>query len=109
MRIVNAKEFLALPAHTVYHEYEPFSPELMIKGDTLSAEGFQHQGLALSVALKAGETACEVIEKAEAEGVSVKMDFDGYMRDYADPNWLFAVLEKEDVAQLIERLSKCLE
>ena len=105
MRIVNRKEFLSLPANTVFSKYEPDVFEgLMIKGATIfdgkTAIDFFYDDI---------DGAIEV-EGSSEHGVNVNIDFSSGGRDGCFENeQLFAVYENDDVRALILRLALCLD
>jgi len=109
MKIVPLKDFLALPAGTVYFNYVEHNfdlggtPALMIKGATLE-DGF-YEATCVST-----DTALDVrlvLGKASKNGTSFLLNpqtaqFDGTFRD----EQLYAVYEPTDAKQLITRLLK---
>ena len=112
MKIVDRKMFLAMPAGTVYAKYAPCVFEgLCVKEDTLpngndwfyvslSAEAFR--------AHDSGDWA-HLLYLSEETGKELVMDFNIQSRDGCfEDDQLFAVFSKPDVAQLIERLRRCL-
>lgn len=107
MRIVNLKQFLALPNGTVFAKYEPCSFEvLMIKTANVGERDFCYQELGPD-ALDATDTAdfVEKLHESEASGIELALDFHGGGRDGCfDDDQLFAVFSQGDVEQLIHRL-----
>lgn len=109
MKIVNRKQFLALPANTVYAKYVPcaFDP-LQIKGESLPND-FLAQQIADAVVPQDDAGFSEALVAAQRTGSSVPMNFDQPYRDGCfDEDQLFAVFEKQDVEALIVRLKRCL-
>lgn len=111
MRIVKRKEFLSLPAGTLFSEYEPcFFRDLRIKEQTLPTNDFIVQSIADAV-----DISCEdfgvTLEIARITGSSIKMDFYCAGRDgaFEPDDGLFAVWEPADVRALIVRLQDALE
>ena len=102
-KIIDRKEFLAMPANTLYREYKPcIMGELEIKGDSLEND-FWMQRL--------DETNADDMEsmiKMLDSGV-VEFDLDCEGRDAMfNDDQLYLVYEQKDVEQLINRLSECL-
>jgi hypothetical protein len=109
MRIVDKKTFLALPENTLYSDYVPCAfDDLQIRGKAWDSDFFCIP-LAYSVdAFDTGEL-FDKLEDSRKNGTSVKMDLETYQRDgRLDDDQLYAVWEKSDIEQLIERLKKCL-
>lgn len=117
MKIVNRTTFLAMPEGTVYAKYQPSIFEgLCIKGDTISRldDGvaidwfYQDIGADAIESHDSGEWGA-LLEESELTGRELEMDYDMQGRDGCfEDDQLFAVLSKKDVAQLIERLQRCL-
>ena len=110
MRIVSREEFLKLPPNTVYSKYEPciFS-EIEIKMESLDTIDFFTQRI--HDAIDAGRSYDEtnILFRADETGESFRMDFDSIGRDgMFNQEERYAVWEKEDVQQLIDRLKQCL-
>jgi hypothetical protein len=113
MKIVNRDEFLKLPAGTVFAKYSPsVFGELMIKGASLFHDGtgndFLYQPIVDAIEC---EDSDEFIQKCDAaeNGESVRFDFDCLGRDgFFDYDELYAVWERVDVEQLIDRLQEAL-
>jgi hypothetical protein len=111
MKIVDCKTFLALPPGTVYAKYAPsYFEGLCIKGDTLpNGNDWFYQQIVDSIrASDSGEWGA-LLDESETTGRELVMDFNFEGRDGCfEDDQLFAVWSKEDVAQLIERLKRCL-
>lgn len=107
MKIVSKKDFLALPAGTVYSHFEPDIFEgLRIKGDSISeADDFFYEdliGAVLCVDSEDFHDVCDMMGK----GASISADFEQTSRDGLFEDGLYAVYEPKDVQQLIVRLQK---
>lgn len=108
MKIVTRKEFMELPAGTVFTYYEPCvfrglhikdsSPELGYPDFTMSdLIGAVENNSSGDFAQK-----CQLME----EGQSMPVDFESSGREgLFDEKLLYAVYEKEDVQKLIDRLT----
>lgn len=114
MRILNREQFLALPAGYVYAKYVPCMFESMsIKGDTIYHDGkaidwFYQQIMDAIDAKDSGEWG-NLLEESELTGKSVPMNFECEGRDGCfEDDQLFAVFEPKDVADLIQRLMRCI-
>jgi hypothetical protein len=112
MKIVNRTEFLKLPSETLYSSYRPqIFGELMIKGDTLPYNDFHVQYITDAIKSHSSDEWSDIVSSAEKKGTSFSMDFDCWARDglYDDESQLYAVWEKDDVKNLLARLSKLVE
>ncbi len=113
MRIVNRKEFLALPAETVYSEYQPsYFQGLFIKCNQPEEyeNDFRYTNLICDLDVESTDIFCDVIDLLE-ESSSNKhpIDFDTTIRDGSfNDKQLFAIWDKEDVKGLIARLQRTL-
>jgi len=89
MRLVNLKEFLELPAGTLFCKYEPhLYQELMIKGESLPPRDFLYQDL---VPLE--------------EDFPYELDLQCGARDGCfEEKQMFAVLDKKDFQAILLRL-----
>lgn len=111
MRIVNLKQFLALPNETLFSKYQPCSfGELEIKVENCGARDFVTQDIAGAIAHNDSGEFIDKLEDARENGTSLPMDFDFAGRDgcFVDEQ-IFAVWERADIETLIERLKICLE
>jgi len=112
MKIVDRKTFLAMPAGTVFMKYEPcIFGDIEMKGNTLpSGPDFWRSSLTDALELWGdGDSPFGRLDEAVASGASLSMDYDSMGRDgLYDEDQLFAVLEKRDVEQLIEKLKEAL-
>jgi hypothetical protein len=113
MKIVKRKDFVKLPANTLFSEYAPyyFGP-LLIKGDTLPGDNDWYEQQ-IADAIEAHDSAewADKLFRAEETGESIGMDFDCEGRDgLFDPDdRLYAVWERQDVQHLVNRLQRCLQ
>jgi hypothetical protein len=109
MKILNRKQFLALPGQVLFSKYEPYVFEsFAIKGETWGND-FLVQYIVDSVAANSTEKFAEILDDAQETGDSIAMDFDCLDRDGCfDKDQLFAVWEEKDVRQLIDRLKQLL-
>ena len=109
MRIINLKEFRAMPENTVFAKYKPCSfGDLRIKGETWEHD-FLCQEIVSAIECSGSDEFASKLDNALEHGASIKMDFDCQGRDgLFDDDQLFAVWENEDVERLIERLSMCI-
>jgi hypothetical protein len=108
MKILNRKQFLALPGQVLFSKYEPYVfGDIAIKGETLGND-FYYQSIADSLEA-IGVEFSETLFLAKETGDSIAMDFDCLGRDGCfDEDQLFAVWEEKDVRQLIDRLKQLL-
>ncbi len=107
MKILTRKQFMEMPAGTVYSYYEPCIFHGLIVKDSEPKE----QGPDFVVSGIIGAIECnnsdEFIDKCHEmeQGGSVPMDFEYSGREgMFDDKQLFAVYEKADVEKLIKRL-----
>ena len=82
MRIVKRKEFLALPANTLFAEYDPcsFGP-LLIKMSTLPTNDYGEQQIVDAIKASGTGDLIDKLELARLAGTSVVMDFEAYGRN----------------------------
>jgi len=108
MRIVNRKQFLEMPAGTLYSKYQPcIFHELMIKEDSLEND-FIHQQIATALENTGSNDLMNKAAMLEAIDIDLPMDFDCCGRDGCfDEDQLFAVWSDDDRIALIERLQEC--
>lgn len=115
MKILNRKQFLALPAGVIYTKFMPcLFGDLAVKKESISSaiavpgrittdDWHYHDFMELAV-MDSGERADKLFEGMEKD-ISIPMDFESTSRDgFYDQDQLFAVLEKEDVFGLIHML-----
>jgi len=112
MKIVNRKDFLQMPANTLFSKFSPdnFGP-LSIKVCD-SNDGWHNDFVVQDIE---GAIQCEGSDDFSnkcdlmVKGEEVAMDFECAGRDGLFNNdQLFAVWSKDDVKMLIDRLNKCL-
>ena len=112
MRIVKLDEFLELPNGILYMDFTPciFS-EFRIKKGRDMGKDFVFDDIQTSVDSQAGVTRDDILfEAVEDSSISIPLWLDGTARDglacYQDVAY-FAVYEKVDIDNLIERLKGC--
>lgn len=110
MRIVTRKEFLTLPVGTVFMGYAPyFFGNLSFKGESSYQDGssdFWGSSVHGIMASSFDEEA-RLLDAAMLHGGSVAMDFEVECRDgMFDDTHMYAVLEPQDVQDLIAKLRK---
>ena len=110
MKIVNRKEFLAMPAWTLFAKYRPYSiGELEIKGDTRIGVDYESAQIADSVDSEDTEDRISKLELCEA-GASIDIHANTYQRDAMfDEDQLFAIYENKDIEKIIESLQECIK
>lgn len=114
MRIVNSKQFLSLPAGTVFSNwggYGAVGQTIAVKGDSLFYPHFQFCDLVHVMPTDAyGDGDASLMMDGMAEnGASAKADYWSYGRDCCyEPDSQFLIIEPSDVASLIVRLTKAL-
>jgi hypothetical protein len=110
MRIVNRKEFLALPSGTIFLKYAPINfGELCIKGGTTTSDDFFYVPIPSADCFDTAEF-CELFGNAQKDNLfSIPLDFETESRDGLwDQDQLFAVFEKKDIKQFIKVLKMAL-
>lgn len=112
MKIISREMFLKLPIGTLYSKYRPGVNEgLKIKGEDYicHADDWYYQDLIGNVNSSGSNETFDILFKSEKDHSSFLLDFDTEGRDgFFNEKQLFAVYEKEDVTQLVERLIKAL-
>lgn len=109
MRIVNLKEFMALPKGTVFMKYVPsVFGELSIKGEN-SEVTFMLSNVTQDVDCTSSYDLADILDEAENNSqISIKMDFECFYWDsFYEDKQLFAVYEQKDIDGLIEALKIC--
>ncbi len=110
MYIVKRETFLKMPEETIYSLYEPQCFDgLHIKMDSSDMRNDWFYECLIGNIKHSGSDDlfhnCVSMESGEKIG----LEFDSEFRDGCfDEKQLFAIYEKEDVKQLIDRLSRCL-
>ena len=107
MRIINRKDFLKMPAGTLFTKYKPcVFGDMMIKGESLSNDFFCQQ-IVDAVDCDNSEEFNDILLDAGENGTDFSMDFDCEMRDgMFDDGELFAVWGEDDVQALVDRLKE---
>lgn len=112
MKIVNREAFLALPAGTIYSEYEPsFFTGLFVKTSSPGyfTDDYGEQELIGNVKADSSEERFGILDEAEANGVPFALDFhSGSRNGMYEGKQLYAVYEKADIEGLISVLQDCL-
>ena len=114
MKIVNRQEFYKLPEGTLYSEFKPYYfGGLYIKGETLSYNNipsdFVTEDLIGNIESDNSDEYHDNIVQAVENKTSLKLDFDCAGRDgMYEEDMMYAVYEKDDIAQFILRLTKLL-
>lgn len=109
MKIVDRKTFLQMPINTLFSTYIPcLFGDLSIKGRKVGDNDYYYQQISDAIRCGGSGEFADILFKAQETGDSIKLDFYCEGRDGSFEDGLFAVWEKEDVAQLIERLQLCL-
>ena len=112
MRIVNKIQFMVMPAGTLFSKYEPcIFDHLCIKGNSIiDSNDFFYQDIVSAIEAQHSNEFMHLLEQSEKNGISMRMDLyiegrDGLFKE----DELFAIWERKDVVQLIERLQKALK
>jgi hypothetical protein len=110
MRIVNRKEFLALPSGTVFQKFTPcVFGDLQIKGSNCGEDDFADLVIPEVDANSCSEMDAILHKAEEDSSFSFDLDFECYGRDGEfQQDQLFAVWERKDIEGLIGVLTKCL-
>lgn len=111
MKIVNREEFLAIEHEVVYSKYEPIVfEELAIKVSPYSGNDWVMCGIADSISNTPYYNEKALLLDPEAVGRSISFDFEANMRDSSRSDHdLYAVWERDDVIQLINRLQRVVD
>jgi len=110
MRIINLKQFRAMPMGTVFMKYKPqLFEELQIKGETWEVD-FLCSSITDEIESSGSDEETMILDKAEKDSsYSIPMDFDCYGRDGCfEDDQLYAVYEEKDVLGLIQSLKNTL-
>ncbi len=109
MRIVNREEFLAMPAGTIYMEYDGSFGNLCVKGDSLSVDFYSNSVTCEVDCDSSGELADILHEAENNSSYSIPLHFNTECRDgLFEEKQLFAVYEERDTTGLIARLEETL-
>lgn len=115
MKIINRREFLAMPSGTVFAKYDPsIIQEPMVKFDTIESRGevidFYYASLTDEVDCSGSFERDGIMDLAVIEGTPFALHFNTRCRDgLYDADQLFAVWERDDVTGLIARLQSALD
>jgi len=109
MKIINRKDFLKLPANTLYQDYRPcIFGSLSIKGDSIGEIDFWQANLESCIDCFDTGDMVDTLNNAEKTGESIKLDIGIESREAMfDDKQLYAVWEKHDVLALIDALNQC--
>ena len=107
MKIINRKDFLKMPAGTLFAKYKPcVFGDMMIKGDSLRNDFFCQQ-IVDAVDCDNSEEFHDILVDAEENGAAFNLDLNCEMRDgMFDDGELFAVWSEDDVQALVDRLKE---
>jgi len=109
MKILSREEFLKMPPNTLYSTFKPcYLGDMEIKMESMESDFFA-QRIHDAIDCDNSEEFTEKLMRANKTGESLEMDLDSYGRDGAfgfDDR--YAVWERKDVEELIERLKRCL-
>lgn len=118
MRIVNSKQFLSLPAGTVFSKWGGYGASgqgIAVKGDSLPHQHYQFCDLVHVMPTDdydyetSDPDPFSMMEDLAESGVSAKADYWSYGRDCCyEPSSQFLIIEPSDVASLIVRLTKAM-
>ncbi len=110
MKILDRKAFLALPAGTLFHPYEPcIFGEMSIKDTSIGEIDFFEVPLNAALDVDNTDDLINKLEDSRLNGTSIDMDFETVQREgLYDDRQLYAVFERADMEQLITRLQKAL-
>lgn len=111
MKIVDLKTFRMLPEGTVFAKYQPcVFDELQVKGETWDVD---YLCTSLSGNIKSSDSreCWDLLESARLDSeISLTLNFDSEGRDGCfEDDQLYAVYEKKDVQEFIEKLTRCLK
>jgi len=109
MKIINLTEFRAMPEGTVFCKYEPCCfGELQIKGETWEHD-FISASLTGVIESEGSDDMFDKLLQYEKTKESFPLDIEYYGRDgLFETNQLFAVYEKKDISQLVNKLTTLL-
>jgi hypothetical protein len=111
MKIVDRKTFLSLPENTIFSKFELcFFGKIAIKGKSIGLNNSYYREISDAVKCNDSGEFIDVLLDATENGTHFEMDLycEG-MDGLFNKGQLFAVWEKEDVIQLIERLKEIVE
>lgn len=108
MKIINRKEFLAMPSGTVYAKFTPadFFGDMCVKHDTWTNDWIYQTLNDFDNWHNSAERYIR-IDDMVGNGVSYPLLYDSSSRDgFFDEDQLFAIWEKEDIVKLVNLLNK---
>lgn len=108
MKIINATEFLKMPSGTVFAKYKPcIFGDLRVKGETYDDRNdFVYAPLTLTVMNGGSDDLDDKLEDMQNNGTEEILDIEEYGRDgMYDTDQLYAVYSKDDIKQLVVKLS----
>jgi hypothetical protein len=111
VRIINRKEFLSMPAYTLFSKYQPviFGP-LEIKMESSPHDDYFYIGLAEAIDAPDSGAFLDGLERAREGRVSIGMDLDVQGRDGCfDQDQLFAIWDSTDLIQLLDKIQECIK
>jgi len=110
MKIINLQEFKQMPCGTIFCKYQPcVFGELEIKGTWVSDIDFVSAPLTGYIECEDSSDMFERLDRYVKTKESFRLDIEGYGRDgFFDDDQLFAVYEKRDIAQLVNKLQELL-
>lgn len=110
MKIMNLTEFRKLPPNTLFAKYTPcVFDEFCFKGETWEYDFLVSHTIPGAIKCRSSDEYSRLLNEAEISGKSLEMDFETEGRDGCfEEHQLFAVWEKKDIEQFIERLKRCL-
>lgn len=113
MKIVTLQEFLNMKNGVVFAKYEPtVFDNMRVKTESIhKTNDFCYEPIdASAIENDSSEDFLDKLIDAEKNKISLKMDFSYSGRDGCfEPEQLFAVLERQDVLALVEKLNDCLK
>lgn len=111
MKIMSREEFLAIEHEVVYSNYEPIVfGELLLKVSQYSDNYWVMCGIADSISDTPYYNEKALLLNPEAVGQSISFDFEKTMKDSSRSDRdMYAVWERDDVIQLINRLRRVVD
>ena len=111
MKIMSREEFLAIEHEVVYSNYEPIVfGKLAIKIGQCGNNDWFLCIIPDSIKAKTSDEYVLLLDRAEKTGESVSLDFESSSRDGCfEDDGMYAVWERDDVIQLINRLRRVVD
>jgi hypothetical protein len=107
VKVLTLKQFMGMPAGTVYVDLENASDALAIKGKNSGDNDWMCVGSLCGIDANSNMEAAAIIEKAHGEDLSVPLDLYTQGRDgLYDIERTLLVFEPHDIDALIERLQR---